>query len=230
MSGISHASPNCAWAIDVARERRLAVNPSWVLTNIAERASRCEGVWDSDAAITTLQGDTRLSRRAVQMAIKEIPDDLLKVTLIGTRYVFKLLRVQSPIDAHDAQGMQEVHPPPVQEVHPIPLSKTLPLGDIGDIGGKPARTKRARPRTPIDPEWRPSPAGIKYAKDRGIQPPVAYAFRNHHLALGNLMANWDAAWCKWCDNEVSWGRAPGKSETLRAANGNGHDRSMAGAP
>lgn len=61
--------------------------------------------------------------------------------------------------------------------------------------------------TPIDPKWQPSPAGVAYAKERGVPQTEVQNFVDHHTARGNVMANWDAAWRMWCRNAVKFGNA-----------------------
>lgn len=72
--------------------------------------------------------------------------------------------------------------------------------------------KRAKARSQIKPDWQPDDAGIAYATDRGVNVSLELpAFRNHHIAKGSLMADWPHAWRTWCDNQVKWGKAPGRT-------------------
>ena len=70
-------------------------------------------------------------------------------------------------------------------------------------------TKTAK-RTRITEDWQPSPNLREFAEGLGVDPDAACGcFVDHHLAHGNLMASWDAAWRLWCRNEVKFGRARG---------------------
>jgi hypothetical protein len=66
---------------------------------------------------------------------------------------------------------------------------------------------RQKARSQISPDWKPTAAGIAYAQARGVQPTEVRAFKDFHIAKGNTMADWDAAWRTWCNNAVKFGNA-----------------------
>lgn len=70
-------------------------------------------------------------------------------------------------------------------------------------GGPPRR------RESIANDWGPSQHGEAKAASCGITDLAAEVrrFRDHHLAHGSRMADWDAAWRSWCDKAVRF-RAP----------------------
>lgn len=64
--------------------------------------------------------------------------------------------------------------------------------------------ERAKRKTRIDPNWKPSESGLASADKRGVFGSAldreASRFVAHHTAKGNVMANWDAAWVTWLDS------------------------------
>jgi len=66
---------------------------------------------------------------------------------------------------------------------------------------------RQKARSQISPDWKPTAAGIAYAQARGVQPTEVRAFKDFHIAKGNTMADWDAAWRTWCNHAVKFGNA-----------------------
>lgn len=87
--------------------------------------------------------------------------------------------------------------------------------DVVSREAKP-RAKRARARSLIAEDWKPSEQDTAYSISRGFTEQqisdMAAEFAPHHRAKGNEMADWHAAWCKWCNNEIKWNRG----------NSNGH--------
>ena len=70
--------------------------------------------------------------------------------------------------------------------------------------------------------WEPGEKGEKYAFERGVDPGQEVTkFRNHHLAQGSVMADWDAAFRTWCDKARQF-RAP-----MAASGGNKSQRQRA---
>lgn len=69
---------------------------------------------------------------------------------------------------------------------------------------KPKPAKRSRARTAMAPDRQPTTVDAGHAKEAGMSPDVFRTewrkFRDHHLSHGNLMADWPAAWRKWCGN------------------------------
>lgn len=88
----------------------------------------------------------------------------------------------------------------------------LPSEDISKIpplvpqASEPAsrKARRAKARTRLAPDAQPSERDHETARKAGLNAERYRAewakFRNHHLAVGSLMADWSAAWAKWCGN------------------------------
>ena len=72
-----------------------------------------------------------------------------------------------------------------------------------------ARPRRqAAPRSHVPEDWCPDEGGRAYAAERGVNLAVEVpAFRDHHLARGNTMASWPAAWRTWCTKSLRFGHA-----------------------
>ena len=70
------------------------------------------------------------------------------------------------------------------------------------------RPKRARDRSTLPDGWSPSEKDFQFATAKGFGSlaigQMAEAFGNHHRALGNLMADWAAAWRTWVSNEIKF--------------------------
>ncbi len=67
--------------------------------------------------------------------------------------------------------------------------------------GRGARAS-ARP-TPLPPDWQPGERGEVYARRLGLDPaPLALRFRKTFLASGKRLADWDARWELWCDEDA----------------------------
>jgi hypothetical protein len=97
--------------------------------------------------------------------------------------------------------------------------------------GKRGRVRAAE--TELPPEWIPNESNVADAEARGFSQQEisdeADRFRDHHLARGNRMRNWDAAWRTWLGNArkfangrvaggpVPGGRGPGGSLASIAA-------------
>jgi hypothetical protein len=99
---------------------------------------------------------------------------------------------------------------PLRPTHPDPiLSKTDNTGADAPLAGEPsppAKAKRAKPRTQIPADWRPTPDLVVWVKsgwdatDAQIER-EAKKFVSSHQAKGNLMASWPAAWRTWWEND-----------------------------
>jgi hypothetical protein len=62
-------------------------------------------------------------------------------------------------------------------------------------------------RTRLAETWQPDHNGRLFATEQGLDPDtLVEEFRDHHIAAGNLMASWSAAWRTWCRNEVKFSR------------------------
>lgn len=103
-----------------------------------------------------------------------------------------LVLQQSPTEEEEEEEEKKERIPPLV---PPPAAELSP------------KTIRAKARTQIDPGWKPNDLGIAYAKERGVQPSEVRAFKDFHMAKGNAMADWDAAWRMWCRNAVKFGNA-----------------------
>lgn len=72
------------------------------------------------------------------------------------------------------------------------------------IESAPRVAKRAKPKHEIAADAQPSEADLAYAASEGMTVPVVRIewpkFRDHHISHGNRMADWPAAWRKWCGN------------------------------
>lgn len=84
----------------------------------------------------------------------------------------------------------------------VPQSPISPTANAV-VDGAP-RPKRAKQRSMIKPEAQPSSADRAAALASGLDEPRFRAewqrFRDHHIAKGNLMADWSAAWRTWLGN------------------------------
>lgn len=75
------------------------------------------------------------------------------------------------------------------------------------------KSKTAFPLESIPAEWVQS-ALDAYGWNSVKAETVFDAFMNHHKAHGSLMADWIAAWRKWCGNENKFARAPTNGGSL----------------
>lgn len=95
-------------------------------------------------------------------------------------------------------------------------SKTAPAPDLLASLAPPklAKAPRVKPRTSVDPTWWPDLGGLAFAAERHVDPKtVVPQFRDWHLAKGSLMANWEAAWRTWCENQVRFAAERGTRST-----------------
>jgi hypothetical protein len=71
--------------------------------------------------------------------------------------------------------------------------------------------KRCAKRTVIPEDWKPSADDVLFAESLGVPIEIeGEKFRDHHLAVGNLLASIPAAWRNWCRNAVRMGHATGQ--------------------
>lgn len=71
---------------------------------------------------------------------------------------------------------------------------------------------------PLPDDWTPIGSHTTKAEVHGLNlADEAEAFRNHHVARGNRMADWNAAFHTWLSNSVKWSRP--KPPSLRVVNG-----------
>lgn len=88
--------------------------------------------------------------------------------------------------------------------------------------GSPAseQPKASRAKTPMTPDWKPSPAGEQEARKRGYDPEdLAEGFRNHYLANGERRADWDASFLNWCRKEAQFAGNRGSGAPRKAPGG-----------
>jgi uncharacterized protein YdaU (DUF1376 family) len=90
--------------------------------------------------------------------------------------------------------------------------------------------KRARsPELPIPDNWTPSDRNIADAEARSFSQQEIHdeadRFRDHYLARGTLMRNWDAAWRTWLGNARRF--ANGRVAVTPFPRGGGQGRSLA---
>lgn len=83
--------------------------------------------------------------------------------------------------------------------------------------------KAPKKRTRISEDWRPSPALMAWTREKhpSVDPNVeGPIFVSHHVAKGDTMASWDAAWRTWMANadkfatqrRTGYGRGPGNNQ------------------
>lgn len=87
--------------------------------------------------------------------------------------------------------------------------------DTGGQNGRTSATERADTRvrlTVLDPSKDPSMFAIERARQQFPQLDIDFEvgqFRNHHIAKGSKMANWDRALWTWLGNAVKWSKPGG---------------------
>lgn len=105
-------------------------------------------------------------------------------------------------------ALNRVNPPeqPSQNVSPL-----LPLNpeEEREREKKETTLRVAKKRSACSTTWMPDAKGQAYAEARGVTQTEVPRFRDFHIGKGNLMADWNAAWRTWCENAVSFGKAPG---------------------
>lgn len=74
------------------------------------------------------------------------------------------------------------------------------------------RGRRASPRSTLPPDFYPDASGLDALKGLSVAIELE-AFRNHHKAEGNVMADWQAAFRKWVANSHKWAKG-GKAEPV----------------
>lgn len=91
--------------------------------------------------------------------------------------------------------------------------ETLPLlgGESGaPVASGPIRKHRRQARGPVPKDWSPSLEGIVYAQKLGFAEAKIVAMARHcvqhHRKHGKLIADFEAMWENWCDNEVRFAR------------------------
>lgn len=97
----------------------------------------------------------------------------------------------------------------------------LPALILDGESGVPARKSRTKARSSLDPTWSLPEDSRQYARDRGwSEREIDFQFekfKNHHIAKGNLMADWPAAWRTWVGNGFGpRGPSPGAPARSRA--------------
>jgi hypothetical protein len=96
-----------------------------------------------------------------------------------------------------------------------------------EVDSRASQTKRARARAriPLPENFSLSEKGKAHAQGRGFAEgqitSIAEQFENHHRAKGNLMADWEAAWRTWVNNEIKF---------QRNTNGGGNGKAIKRSP
>lgn len=71
-----------------------------------------------------------------------------------------------------------------------------------------APPKRGAPRAMIRNDWKPNDKNLAYASNYGFEDEkirsMASSFINHHRSRGTPIADLDATWRTWCDNELKF--------------------------
>jgi hypothetical protein len=100
--------------------------------------------------------------------------------------------------------------PDPQTTHNRPTSDPKYKKEIIEEGKKEKKERgpRGKPRTPIAEDWAVTDKGHDYARKSGFDEAkiadMGRRFFNHHTSRGSLMADWEAAWRTWCDNEIKF--------------------------
>lgn len=96
---------------------------------------------------------------------------------------------------------------------------------------QPQKAKRAKARTPIDPQAEPTADDRDAAMSAGLTESMFRSewrkYRDHHLAKGSLMADWAAAWRTWVGNIAQFQpvrSTPDESKSVHAAAKRLHER------
>lgn len=90
----------------------------------------------------------------------------------------------------------------------------------GDTPLTPPERKPDKRRSRIPEDLTPSPANLEAARKRGLSDMEAHdefeRFKNHHLAKGSVMADWNRAWITWLDSPYRRPRQPGRGDLVDA--------------
>jgi hypothetical protein len=110
---------------------------------------------------------------------------------------------------HKAQEGDVCEAHPNKEDNKEDNSETNVLDFQGSSAKKPRQKKTSSKGTRIDPDWRPTKANIKYARDKGYSDleisNLAEAFHNYWLASASptaLKADWNAGWRTWVTKDL----------------------------
>lgn len=142
------------------------------------------------------------------------------VTVITISNYDSYQRVSLPSDAmrksdDDAAATQQRRK--TEDIESIESSSLR--SEVSRLPAKPKRATRARSQLPEG--WQPDERDLTYAVSRGFDPPridvMARAFANHHRSKGNLMADWNAAWRTWVENEIKFQGAKNGRRTVHDA-------------
>lgn len=91
----------------------------------------------------------------------------------------------------------------------LPDSGLPDCPDTGKTVATATPAKKAKPRSSLPDGFEPNEAGQLSAQGLAVAAELA-AFRNHHLAKGSLMADWQAAWRTWCGNARKFAKPTGE--------------------
>jgi hypothetical protein len=105
-----------------------------------------------------------------------------------------------------------VSPPP-----PAPSKSTEP--------DKPKRTRKATAKTPLPPDWQPTPAHAELGKSLGFDATrlslEVEKFRDRNTSKGELYADWNAAFRNWLRNALSFDELNRQRVGVVSIRGNG---------
>jgi hypothetical protein len=112
-------------------------------------------------------------------------------------------------DTGDKPGTRRVTPVTQTGDTHVTQSVIEPSEEPSEERGASPKPKRATPRKRLDLEALPDDWQAYCADKRPdlLAAEVFERFRDHHTALGNVMADWFAAWRKWVGNESRYGRS-----------------------
>jgi hypothetical protein len=112
----------------------------------------------------------------------------------------RLEAMREPDGIHD-QAERQPNDSPLTLAHALPVSPADP--------GKQKPASRAKPKVPYPDVFVPRRDILNQRFDYATE---SAQFRDHHLARGSVMADWNAAWRTWCANALKFQRAgPGGS-------------------
>jgi hypothetical protein len=83
-------------------------------------------------------------------------------------------------------------------------------GTPREPSAKPKREPRRKPRSALPDDWKPDADHLERARGLGLNCRTEFEkFKNHALAGGRLMANWNAAFTTWLLNAQAFARPSG---------------------
>lgn len=193
-----------AWAVDLPAGEKL------VLLALADCANDEGHCWPGLANLARKTGKSRRSLIDTIHALEKA-EHISRDVRIGKGVNYTIHPQASEQLALPIGGAKAA---PVQKPHQCKKaygsgakSAPKPSGTVITKKDKPSSRARAKPKQSLPEDWEPKPltpgsvcAQIIVAWQPGRIERELSKFRNHHIAHGNLMSNWQAAWCKWIGN------------------------------